>query len=202
VFQSFYTRSSLIIFLLALTANILWLSEICLVKGWAGLQWLNGTLYSPYLSTLLCVMSFTTPFLLSGTRFNTKFVFSAALLFLCSLFLYEAGHIINEIVYSRFSVFISATNRDLLVYTTLCLFPLLGFSYWLITDKLIRKNRETNLLLICIITALVIPLSLLTICLYSGFGSQTGWVDAVKMGYPVFWMTLLMGISGHICVKR
>jgi hypothetical protein len=43
---------------------------------------------------------------------------------------------------------------------------------------------------------MTIPLSLITILLIPGFGHQTGWIDAVKMGYPVFWVTVLLGVAG------
>ena len=66
------------------------------------------------------------------------------------------------------------------------------------THKLIKKNKKINVLFITLLLLLIIPLSLLTIQIYTGFGHGTDWIDAVKMGYPIFWTTMFLGLIGLI----
>lgn len=198
--RSVFAKSLLLILALALLSIALWLIEILAVKGWSGLNWLNGRRYTPYVIGFLSAVAFVIPFVFNGTRISNKLLLAFVSIYAISILCYEAGRILNYIAYSRF-MFVTILEVKPFVFTALILFPVLGFSCWLITDKLIRKTKEQLILYISLIAVLAIPLSLLTIHLNTGFGSQTGWIDAVKMGYPFFWITLLMGISGMLSVR-
>ncbi len=106
-------------------------------------------------------------------------------------------------MYSRFG-WLSGTSTEIILipFQGLALFIFLGLSYWLTAHKLLKKNKKINVFFITILLLLSIPLSLLTIQINSGFGSGTGWVDAVKMGYPVFWITMLLGLSGLLITRQ
>lgn len=190
-----------IVFILSVMGVSLWLFEILTVKQWNSLDWLRGQLYSPYISALLAVLSFMVPFLLMKQVATKKVVLSLAILYIVNIICYEAG---KRLCYALYCKFCFWTKSDIVFLFSIAftLFAFLGIAYWFVANKWIRKTRKINILLITLLAGLVIPLSLVAIQVNTGFGSQTGWVDAVKMGYPMFWMILLLGVSGIVIARQ
>ncbi len=63
----------------------------------------------------------------------------------------------------------------------------------------INKRKRVPAYLLLLLAFLVTPfLSMVSIKIWPGFGTGTDWVDAVKMGYPVFWTTLTLGLTGFL----
>jgi hypothetical protein len=48
----------------------------------------------------------------------------------------------------------------------------------------------------------IVPASLISIEWVKGFASTESFVDAVKMGYPVFWLNTLLGWVSYAMAKR
>jgi hypothetical protein len=48
----------------------------------------------------------------------------------------------------------------------------------------------------------VVPASLATVEWIPGFGNGITFVDAVKMGYPMFWINVLLGWTAFAMVKK
>jgi hypothetical protein len=71
-----------------------------------------------------------------------------------------------------------------------------AFGYFHITDKLIIKVRKQQLVLFILSAFLMFILGNITVFFIHGFGNSDTLVDAVKMGYPQFWICVLMGLSG------
>lgn len=198
--RNFWISTALIIFL-SLAGLGLWLYEIFKLKGWYSLNWLDGQLYSPYVATLMAVLAFMTPFIISKQVNAKKIILPAIILYVVSILYFEAGKKLCYALYCRFCFW--AMKELIMIFSaTFILFAFLSISFWLVTDKLIRRNKKINMLFIGIITFAAIPLSLLSIQLNPGFGSQTGWIDTVKMGYPIFWITLLLGFSGILIARQ
>ena len=65
-----------------------------------------------------------------------------------------------------------------------------------------KKNKKANAIFIDLFALLTIPLSMISVKVIPGFGSGSDWIDAVKMGYPVFWMIASLGISGLMISKQ
>ena len=190
-----------IIFLLSVLGNALWLFEVVQIKGWHSLSWLSGTLYSPYFILLFVVFAFITPFIIKGGLSVKNTIVWAAILYFVCLICFEAGKQLSYMIYSRF-FFLTNGPFQYFILIPLLVFVFFGFTLWFTTHLLINPNRKINMLIISLLCPLAIVLSMVTINVFRGFGSQTDWVDAVKMGYPVFWLTLATGFSGMIMVRQ
>ncbi|MCD6067594.1 MAG: hypothetical protein K0S33_2420 [Bacteroidetes bacterium] len=192
-------RIFLIVLLLSVSALVLWLLEITQIKGWHGLNWLNGVLLSPYIIACIPVFSFLTPFLIRKQTLSIKkTILAAVLLYGSSILCFEIGKQISYLIYCRFCFF----NPWILLLIAFFTFLLCGFLYWLITNMLLQKTKWYKLFIIGLTAILVIPVSLASIHFFPGLGTQDGWVDAVKMGHPVFWITILFGASGFILSRQ
>lgn len=195
--------SLIIIFVFSILGLGLWLYEIVEIKTWFGLNWLSEPLYSPFLAALFAVFAFMTPFIVNKQLTIKKALVSISILYTINIICFQIGKQLCFEMYSRFFWFSETTSNTLLIpIKGLFLFIFLGFAYWLTTYKLIKENKKINLFFITVLLLLTIPLSLLTIQINTGFGSGTNWVDAVKMGYPIFWISMLLGFSGLIISKQ
>jgi hypothetical protein len=192
---SAYTKKQLFfIFFFSLTAIALWLGEILFIKGWHGLSWLHGSLYSPYLSTLFVVAAFLTPFVADNSLTKKNAGIAFCLLYLISIIFYWLGRIVACFPYMY--LFWTTAQYYLMNFLGLLLFPLFAICYWFITQKFIRKTKKIHILYLTLFSLAVLPLSMMSIWICPGFGAGDGEIDAVKMGYPVFWMAMMVGLAG------
>lgn len=195
--------SLIIIFVFSILGLGLWLYDIVEIKTWFGLNWLSEPLYSPFLAALFSVLAFMTPFFVNKQLTIKKALVSIIILYTINIICFQIGKQLCFEMYSRFFWFSETTSTTLLIpIKGVFLFIFLGFAYWLTTYKLIKENKKINIVFIMALLLLAIPLSLLTIQINPGFGSGTGWVDSVKMGYPIFWVSMLLGFSGLIISKQ
>lgn len=191
---------SLLLFLSG-TGLCLWLLEINLVKGWYGLAWLHGGLYTPYIATLLAAMAYTFPYLLTN-RFHTKKAGVATVIFyFTNVICYMGGKTVCYNMFCRFCLW-SVADVYILLSIGLVMCFLFGLIHWYITKRLIIKIRKFHILTFSLLPLTAIALSVLNILLIPGFGSQSGFIDAVKMGYPVFWTILLLGLTAFAFSKK
>lgn len=188
-----------IIFILSTVGMSSWLYEIVEIKGWYSLNWLSGQLYSPYIATLFSVFAFMAPFFINRQLTPKNTIICIIIFYMTNIICFEIGKQLCYAMYSKFW-WLSGTTSDIIIMAliALFLFIFLGFTYRLTTHKFIKRNRKISTLFITLLLLLITPLSLLTIQINSGYGHGTDWVDAVKMGYPIFWTTILLGVSGII----
>ena len=191
--QKSFTAIAIIIIAAILNISI-WLFEIVVIKKWASLNWLKPPLYAPYAIALLTTIAYLAPIQLHYRASRMKQLISGAGLYFFSLTEFYAGKQLCYALYSRFWII---TKIDLAIGCMAIglLFAGLAAACFLssrhLNREISRKFIPTNIVLfIC-----VIPLSLLSIKLIPGYGAGSGWIDAVKMGYPAFWITILLGVA-------
>jgi hypothetical protein len=56
--------------------------------------------------------------------------------------------------------------------------------------------------LVVVAVVLALPLGMLTIMVLPPPCGGTDYVAAVKVGYPIFWLNVLMGVASHVAVRR
>ena len=195
------SKTVAIIFFLSAVGMSMWLFEIFEIKGWYSLNWLSGQLYSPFIDALLAVVAFITPLITTKQTSTKNIILPIVILYTVNIICYLVGRQLCYTLYCRYC-FWTTKEIALILIIAFILFVFLGVAYWFVTDKFISQNKKINILLITIFTLMTIPLSLFTIRIYSGLGTGSDWVDAVKMGYPVFWIIFVLGLSGIIIARQ
>lgn len=173
---------------------LLWQYEINSIHSGERLYWLNRRLISPYVITLFAVITFLLPFILKYKFRFIKIIAAVIILYAISLFCFVAGKELNFLIYCRFCWW-KTIHLILLILFGILIFAILGIGFWLITCKLLKPIKKSAIILISTYSLCVIPLSLLTSKIFPLF-IQTDWVNTVKSGFPVFWITFLLGITG------
>jgi hypothetical protein len=178
---------------LSISAQAIWLAEICLVKSWKGLNWLHEELYSPILCASLVSFAFLYHFWDRRKQSLAILIFVGLSLVNC-LF-YWAGKSFFYMLFSKFSLLYFSQPMKYLLLALLGYLLIALIYAWVLPFNDTRRRIATYLLLL--LAFIVTPfLSMASIKIWPGFGTGTDWVDAVKMGYPIFWTTLTLGLTG------
>lgn len=191
-------RVLVFIVIMALQANAIWLYEIAVVMGWHSLSWLYRPLYSPLIISLFPAVAYLVGMSVLSLPVQNKARRAgfAALLYLVNILFYFVGKQYCYMSFGRFGWWWLSLPFGVLI--GLVIFLLLGASYYLVTKQFFAIGDRKVILIISAVCFMVVPASLVTFILIPGLGGPGSFVDGVKMGYPVFWITLLLGICGTL----
>lgn len=81
------------------------------------------------------------------------------------------------------------------------IFSLFSFGFYFATSKYLQKLKIWTVFLFPLIIVMSCIFGTLTIKIHSGFGSSTDFIDAVKMGYPIFWLEIFLGTYAFLISK-
>ena len=178
---------------LGLCAIALWLWELYSHSGWPGLQWVRESYWSVYFILFFTVFAYLFPFRHLKERSPWDLLLPGLVLYTVSL---VAFHLAKAILFTLFSPFGATMGFRLLIFLILVIF-FTSYGFYLVTQQQIMKVRGRQIMLFMIIITSTVPLSLLTVKLYNGpaAGSYTSFIDAVKVGYPFFWIVIGMGLA-------
>lgn len=183
-----------VIFILALISNSLWLFEITKRVGWQGDMWLQKDLFSPIVIAILAALAFVTPFWMSYRKIDGRIVLTTLTFCMINLSTYFLTSMILRGAYFQPNAFL-----HFLKIIVLALF--IG-GYFYVTDQLIMPLNKKNIGLFGISAVAIIVFSWVSVFLFKGFGIGTSFLDAFKMGYPFFWLCVLLGASGIFLVQQ
>jgi hypothetical protein len=193
-------KSLLFITVLSFSGNAIWLYEIAVIIGWHSLSWLYIPLYSPFLIALLPALAFITGYSFYTNKSKLQWFIIVLLLYVVNLSFFFIGKDFCYASFSRFGWLWVSIPFGITI--GLLIFLLFGSCYWLIAHKLIAPLNRKFFLVIAGICLLSIPISLGTFLLIPGFANGGSFIDCIKMGYPTFWITFLLGISGMLALKQ
>ena len=189
-------RASIGILLLAMLAEAIWLYEIQVRIGWVGLDWLRKDLFSPLGVSFCAATAYLLPFIVKYKHIDGKVVLTW-LSFIClNMAVFYFGEAVLKSLFSRMSLLLSVGQSLKMRIFGLLAVGIFAFGYSRITDKLIIKVRKQQVVLFILVAFLMFGLGNLTVYFIKGFGNGDTLADAVKMGYPQFWVCILMGVSG------
>ena len=186
-----------------LFCNFIWLYEIINIKGWYGLYWLNGYMLSVFLIIPITVASFIISLRKISDIGLKYFVISTSILTIVSLISFEIAREVLFSIYSRFFFLSHSLSVSIIIIMIGILIPTSIFSigYYFITNKLIIKISWKAIILFILSLIFSIVCGLLTIKIYSGFGTGRTFIDSVKMGYPIFWLNISFGLISIILIR-
>jgi hypothetical protein len=183
-----------IIISLAILSQALWLFELTARIGWKGLAWLKADLLSPFLIGLFVALAFITPFWVRYRQIDTRIVLTVLTFYMINLSCY----LLSDILYKGVQVHSTPLLQILRIFILIIFIT----GYYYVTNELIMpiQKRFAALFVLCIVFMYV--LSLISVFIFKGFGTGTQWIDAVKMGYPLLWLCLLLGFLGIYLVQN
>jgi hypothetical protein len=184
--------------LLALLAYSLWWLELTYRIGWEADGWLSYTPYSVFGIAALLVVAYLLPIGMALQTAQGSLLQAGIELYFVTLAAYFLERLILITQYTQFYGFFS---KDGLLIVQIVVLAMTAWSFYLITQRWIQPLRWQQSLVLGAAMTLPYPLSLLFIQPLFNFSDQNSFSDAVKMGYPFFWIVLLMGVAGLFTTK-
>ncbi len=188
------------VLLLAILAESIWLYEIVVKIGWKGLGWLKQDLYAPWGVCTCAATAYVLPFIVKH-RFMDAKVILTWLSFIClNIAVYYFGETVLKKLFSPLIALLSFGESLKIRLFGLFAVGIFAFGYYHITNQLILKVRKQHVVLFILAVVLMFILGSITGFLIRGFGQGSSLVDAIKMGYPQFWICILLGLSGVLTI--
>jgi hypothetical protein len=192
-------QSLFIILSLAVTSIAIWLFEMTKVVGWSSLDWLQADLISPYVICCLAAICFMTPIVLKYRKIDSKIILTFLTLSLINIAAFFLAETFLKGVFNRIS-FLSEKNS----FYALGLITFIGFalSYYFVTHYLIVNMPKLFVFVFATSEILMFILAIITAYFIRGYGNNGYVADAVKMGYPQFWICILLGLCGVFILSK
>jgi len=194
-----WIKPFLFILVLALLAFAGWFVEINYFIGWEGAEWLSYNHYSVFGIAALVVIAYLLPLYLIARKPMQRLWKAGVELYFVVLAAYFLEKLVLITLYTQFYGFL---NPDWLLVMQVLVLVMTVMSFHFVTQRWLESLRWQQTLVFGAAMLLPYPLSLLSVQYLFNFSNDTLLMDAVKMGYPFFWITLLMGIAGLIATQN
>ena len=188
------------ILLLAILAQAIWLYEIVVKIGWTGIEWLKRELFSPWGVSVCAATAYILPFIVKYKLIDSKVILTWLSLICINIAVFYFGEIVLKKLFSPLITLLSFGESIKIRLFGLFAVGFFTFGYNQITDNLILKVRKQQVVLFLLAIFLMFILGSMTVFVLRGFGQGSSLVDAVKMGYPQFWICILLGLSSILTI--
>ena len=180
----------------------MWSYELHQVVGIRGFAWLREPLMSVYIISFLIVLAFILPL-----RIELKIPIGWALFYILLLYGASLGtyFVAKQIFYTLYTKgLIGGDNRiiTLSIWKLLAIVILLSAIYFIPMRHFRRKTDGMHILTIMVAIISVVPASLICIEQIPLWSHETAFIDAVKLGYPTFWMPVFLGSLSTAAAKE
>lgn len=194
---------------LGVLSSAAWLGEVVLLKGWDGLRWLEGYPSASFVGVACVALSVLVPIHVKHRISVGRASLFVAIAFAIGWFSFDLARSCLYELHSPSAAFMALsmdpsmawhfTFRNLAGLASAALLSAVGFTV-AVRLFLARVSWWMAGLFLAAI-ALVMPVSMLTILVVPALNGKTDYLYVVKMGYPLFWTNILMGLVGWLGVR-
>jgi hypothetical protein len=188
--------------LIGVISWLMWSYELHQVVGARGFAWLREPLTSIYIISFLIVVAFLLPL-----RVELKMPIGWTLFYLVLLYGASVGtyFLAKQIFYTLYTRgLIAGDNRiiTLSIWKLLGTVILLSAIYFIPMRHFHKSTDGMHILTIMIAIISVVPASLICIEQLPLWSTQTAFIDAVKLGYPILWLPIFLGSLSTAAAKE
>jgi len=183
---------------LGMASLAIWLTEIRYFVGWNGIEWIRTDLKSVYIATLLAVCSYILPVVIISKPKWPNAILSIILLYIFSLFSY----FISKWIFKQLYIKMGDETHVMYVWYLIFVVTIVAVFFYYVKQFLLFKSEIFHIMTIIAVFISIIPASLISIEWVKGFAVIESFVEAVKMGYPIFWLNVLMGFVSYAMVRK
>lgn len=186
-------------YLLACLAWSLWQFELNFLVGWSGTHWLHVPFYTTPIICGIAAISYMLPLFIWGRNIPLYKYWAIFFLLMGSSWgAYSLAYLAFANLYSK----IHFGDTGFLVGSSLFILVFLeSFIFWA-TRTFFGRSPSFHILSLAFMFIMCVPLSLISIDFFPAFGGGHNFIDAVKMGYPIFWVCLQLGILSYAIHRR
>lgn len=185
-----------------LCSLLLWWYELHELVGWQGIKWTIEPLTSIYIITALIVITFLLPMMLELKMPKIWLLLHSVLLYTCSLLAYFAAKSIFNTLYTNGLVVGDQGIIAFSIWKLMAVVIILSIIYFIPMWHFHQTTDGMHILTIIVAIISVVPASLITVECLPLWGVKTAFIDAVKLGYPVFWIPIFLGFLSTAAAKE
>ncbi|BDS13359.1 hypothetical protein [Aureispira anguillae] len=181
---------------------LLWWYELHQVVGWQGLNWIKQPLVVIYIITGLVVAAFLLPIIVELKVPVVWIVIYALLLYAISLGTYFTA---KGIFYTLYTKGLMMGNQNVIagsIWKLMGVVILWAMVYFIPIRHFHNSTDGMHIITIMVAIISVVPASLICIECLPLWSTQMAFIDAVKVGYPVFWAPIFLGLLSTAAVKE
>lgn len=181
---------------------LLWWYELHALIGWQGMGWVRESLTSVYIITGLVVFVFLLPILVELNMSIIWLVIYGLLLYGASL---GAFFTAKAVFYTLHAEALVTNDHQMIAFS---IWKLMGIAialsavYFIPMRHFHKKTDGMHVLTILVAIISVVPASLISVENLPLWGAKMAFVDAVKLGYPVFWIPIFLGLLSTAAAKE
>ncbi|WCL82489.1 hypothetical protein PPO43_05170 [Saprospira sp. CCB-QB6] len=186
-------------YLLACLAWSLWQFELNFLVGWGGTHWLHVPFYTTPIICGIAAISYMLPLFIWGRNIPLYKYWTIFFLLMGSSWgAYSLAYLAFANLYSK----IHFGDTGFLVGSALFVLVFLESIVFWATRTFFGRSPSFHILSLAFMFIMCVPLSLISIDFFPAFGGGHNFIDAVKMGYPIFWVCLQLGILSYAIHRR
>lgn len=181
---------------------LMWWYELHQIVGWQGYNWVRQPLWSIYVISFLIVVAFILPMQIELKMPIGWVLFYLVLLYGASIGAYFWAKHIFYVLYTK--GLIEGDNQviTLSIWKLLATVILLSGIYFIPMRHFHKTTDGMHVLTIMIAIISVVPASLICVEQFPFWSRETAFMDAVKLGYPVFWLPIFLGLLSTAAAKE
>lgn len=181
---------------------LMWWYELHQVVGWQGLGWIHQPLISVYIIPFLIVMAFILPL-----RMELKMPLAWTLFYFILLYGASVGtyFLTKHIFYILYTQGLIGGDNGIItrsIWKLMGIVILLSIIYFIPMRHFHRTTDGMHVLTIMVAIISVVPASLICIEQFPLWSSGIAFMDAVKLGYPIFWLPIFLGLLSTASAKE
>ncbi len=192
------TAALFIPLLLAGAALLLWLNEIFIKTGWKSTKWIDYPFLSVYIISFLTVFAYLLPIIIFKKVKIINLSLSFLTIYIASIWGYFSSKSIFVKIYDK----IEEDTHLVYIWSLFLIVCIVSSVYFYSKQFLLYKSDRFHVMTLVIVFISVIPASLITVEWIPGYGNNITFIDSVKMGYPIFWLIVMLGFTSFLMVKK
>lgn len=181
---------------------LLWWYELHQLIGWQGMKWLKAPLTAVYVITALVVLVFLLPMLVELKMTVPWLILYSLLLYGASLVAFFTAKKIFYTLYTKGLIINDHHTIALSIWKLMGVVIGLSAIYFIPMRHFHKTTDGMHILTIIVAIISVVPASLISVESLPLWSSKMAFIDAVKLGYPIFWISIFLGLLSTAAAKE
>ncbi len=181
---------------------LMWWYELHELIGWQGMKWIRQPITSVYIIPFLIVLAFILPMRIELEMPIGWTILYIGLLYGASLGAYFLAKQIFYTLYTRGLIGGDNGIITLSIWKLMATVILLSIIYFIPMRHFHKTTDGMHILTIMVAIISVVPASLICVEQFPLWTRGTAFIDAVKLGYPIFWMPIFLGWLSTAAAKE
>ena len=181
---------------------LIWWYELHQVIGWQGEKWLRNDLRGIYVITFLIVATFLLPLVVELRMPAMWGGIYTVLLYITGITAFFVARHVFMILYTKGLIMGDERLIAYSIWKLLGIVIIVAIVFFIPMRHFHKTTDGMHVITIMVALISVVPASIICVENLPLWDSQIAFMDAVKVGYPVFWVPIFLGLLSTASAKE